>query len=244
MGACFVTEVFDGKFTPKELEKAYNNRVEDLRSEYGSNAYNGTFSTLHGIHVEKSRVFQTQREAEDYLDGTCEKWGDAIAVKYKDRREEKTKEPTFEGKPSKEYNCAVIITDASDCSYGLRCAINAITAPDYKRRLLIADQITPTQKAQFLKAYNAWREKHQAAAEANKKFHDALNLVATTKEPITTEMLKPLKIFGNQRHKLRAAADVAALRLRTVDAKFAEKLYATTTVDHGEQWLVGGVCAE
>jgi hypothetical protein len=243
MGACFHTEVFDGKLTPKELEKAYNDRVESLRDEYGSNAYNGTFSTLHGITVG-NRVFETQREADDYLDGVCEKWGNAVAVKYKDRREEKTKEPTFEGKLSKEYNCAVIITDASDCSYGLQCAINAITAPDYKRRLLIADQLTQTQKSQFLKAYNTWREKHQAAAVASQNFQGALSLVGGTKEPITTEMLKPLKVFGNQRHKLRAAADVAALRLRTVDTKFAEKLYATKTVDRGEQWLVGGVCAE
>jgi hypothetical protein len=243
MGACFHTEVFDGKLTPKELEKAYNDRVESLRDEYGSNAYNGTFSTLHGIKVD-ARVFETQREADDYLDGVCEKWGSAIAVKYKDRREEKTKEPTFAGKLSKEYNCSVIITDASDCSYGLRCAINAITAPDYKRRLLIADQLTQTQKKQFLKVYNTWREKHQAAAVASQNFQGALSLVGGTKEPITTEMLKPLKVFGNQRHKLRAAADVAAMRLRTVDAKLSEKLYATKTVDHGEQWLVGGVCAE
>ena len=242
MGACFHTEVFDGKLTPKELEKAYNDRVESLRNEFGSNAYNGTFSTLHGITVG-NRVFETQREAADYLDNVCEKWGNAVAVKYKDRREEKTKEPTFAGKLSKEYNCAVIITDASDCSYGLRCAINVMQTPGV-RRLLTADQITPAQRIQFDKIYATWREKHDAARKADGTFREALNTVSTTKDPITTEMLKPLKIFGNQRHKLRAAADVAALRLRTVDAKFAEKLYATKTVDRGEQWLVGGVCAE
>jgi len=242
MGACFHTEVFDGRFTQKELEQRYKNRVDELTDEYGSNAYNGTFSTLRGLHVE-TRVFETQRSAEDYLDTVCEKWGNAIAVKYKDRREEKTKEPTFEGKLSKDHNCSFIITDASDCSYGLRCAISVMQTPGV-RRLLTADQLTPAQRIQFDKIYAAWREKHEAAATAEKKFREALNTVGTAKEPITTEMLKPLKVFGNQRHKLRAAADVAALRLRTVDAKFAEKLYATKTVDHGEQWLVGGVCAE
>jgi hypothetical protein len=243
MGACFHTEVFDGKLTQKELEKAYNARVEDLRSEYGSNAYNGTFSTLHGIHIE-TRVFETQREAEDYLDNVCEKWGNAVAVKYKDRREEKTKEPTFEGKLSKEYNCSVIITDASDCSYGLRCAISVLAAPDYKRRMLIADQLTPTQKTQFVKGYEAWRAKHDEARAAEITFRDALSMIGTTKEPITTEMLKPLKSAGNQRHKLRKAADAEAAWLKAVDKKFAENLYATKTVDCGEQWLVGGVCAE
>lgn len=243
MGACFHTEVFDGKMTPKELEKAYNARVESLRDEYGSNAYNGTFSTLHGITVG-NRVFETQREADDYLDGVCEKWGNAVAVKYKDRREEKTKEPTFEGKPSKEYNCSVIITDASDCSYGLRCAISVLAAPDYKRRMLIADQLTAAQKAQFAKAYETWRAKHDAARTAESTFREALNVISTTKERITTEMLKPLKTAGNQRHKLRKAADAEAAWLKAVDKKFAEKLYATKTVDHGEQWLVGGVCAE
>jgi hypothetical protein len=244
MGACFHTEVFDGKLTPKELEKAYNDRVESLRDEYGSNAYNGTFSTLRGIHVETRRVFETQREADDYLDGVCEKWGNAVAVKYKDRRKEKTKEPTFKGKISKEHNCAFIITNASDYSYGLRCAISVVAAPDYKRQVLVADQLTQTQKTQFLKAYNTWREKHQAAGDAEQNFQRALSLVGGTKEPITTEMLKPLKVFGNQRHKLRKAADAAVAQLKAMDTKFAEKLYATKTVDHGEQWLVGGVCAE
>jgi len=243
MGACFHTEVFDGKLTPKELEKAYNSRVESLRDEYGSNAYNGTFSTLRGITVG-NRVFETQREADDYLDGVCEKWGNAVAVKYKDRREEKTKEPTFEGKPSREHNCSVIITDASDCSYGLRCAISVLVAPDYKRRMIIADQLTAAQKTQFARAYETWRTKHDAARAAENTFRDALNVIGTTKELITTEMLKPLKVVGNQRHKLRKAADAEVKWLKAVDAKFAEKLYATKTVDHGEQWLVGGVCAE
>jgi hypothetical protein len=243
MGACFHTEIFDGKLTPKELEKAYNDRVENLRDEYGSNAYNGTFSTLHGITVG-NRVFETQREADDYLDGVCEKWGNAVAVKYKDRREEKTKEPTFEGKPMKEHTASFIVADASDDSYGLRCAISATAPPDFKRRLLVADQLTPAQKNQFVKAYETWRAKHDAARAAESTFRDALAVIGSTKEPITTEMLKPLKSAGNQRHKLRRAADAEAKWLKAVDTKFAEKLYATKTVDHGEQWLVGGVCAE
>jgi hypothetical protein len=243
MGACFHTEVFDGKLTPKELEKAYNSRVEDLRSEYGSNAYNGTFSTLHGIHVE-TRVFETQREADDYLDGVCEKWGSAIAVKYKDRRAEKTKEPTFEGKPMKEHTASFIFADSSAFSYSLRCAISATAPPDFKRRLLVADQLTPAQKNQFVEAYETWRAKQDAAREAESTFRNALSLISTTKETITAEMLKPLKVFGNQRHKLRKAADAEAAWLKAVDTKFAEKLYATKTVDHGEQWLVGGMCAE
>ena len=243
MGACFHTEVFDGKLTPKELEKAYNDRVESLRDEYGSNAYNGTFSTLHGITVG-NRVFETQREADDYLDGVCEKWGNAVAVKYKDRREEKTKEPTFEGKPSKEYNCSVIITDASDCSYGLRCAISVLASPDYRRKILIADQLTPAQRAQFAKVYNTWQTKHMSAKIIDQQFRETLSMIGQTKERITNAMLKSLKVCGFQRHGLRAAADIAAQKLRTLDEKLAKKLYVTKTVDHGEQWLVGGVCAE
>jgi hypothetical protein len=126
----------------------------------------------------------------------------------------------------------------------LRCAISVIGPPDFKRRFLVADQLTPTQKNQFVKAYETWRAKHDAARAAETTFRDALNLIGTTKETITTEMLKPLKVVGNQRHKLRKAADAEATWLKAVDTKFAEKLYATKTVDHGEQWLVGGVCAE
>lgn len=243
MGACFHTEVFDGKLTPKELEKAYNDRVESLRDEYGSNAYNGTFSTLHGIKVDTA-VFETQREADDYLHNVCEKRSNAVAIRYKDRREETTKEPTFEGKLSKEYNYPVIIFGGSDGLYSLRCAVVVLAAPDYKRKPIFADQLTPAQKNQFVTVYESWHAKHAAERGEEDTFRAALNLISTTREPITTEMLKPLKVAGNQRHKLRKTADAEATRLKAVDKKFAEKLYTTTTVDHGTQWLVGGLCAE
>jgi hypothetical protein len=110
--------------------------------------------------------------------------------------------------------------------------------------MLIADQLTPAQRARFAKVYDTWRAKHDAARTAENTFRDSLAVIGATKERITNEMLKSLKVCGFQRHGLRAAADIAAQKLRTLDEKLAEKLYATKTVDHGEQWLVGGVCAE
>jgi hypothetical protein len=119
-----------------------------------------------------------------------------------------------------------------------------LAAPTYKRKILIADQFTPAQRAQFVKIYNTWQAKHMSAKIMDQQFRETLSMIGSTKERITNEMLKSLKVCGFQRHGLRAAADIAAQKLRTLDDKLAKKLYATKTVDHGEQWLVGGMCAE
>jgi hypothetical protein len=242
MGACFVTTAFDGKLTAQQLTQAYDSHVENLRHEHGSNPYNGTFSTLNGISVE-NQVFNTQTEAENYLESRCAKWENAVAVRFKHSTQETTKEPTFRGKTSEQTADAIFVTvNSVSQTYVLRCIVN--TYEDGKRQTVSADQLTDAQRKKLDGLYSAWHAKNLQLQEVGLHFRTALQEVGQTKQPITNELLKRLKVYGNQRHKLMAAADEAAQKLREADEKFAAKLYETKTVEHGEQWLVGGVCAE
>ena len=45
------------------------------------------------------------------------------------------------------------------------------------------------------------------------------------------------------RSKLAKIRDKMAERLYELDNRFAEKLYSTETVNHGQIWLVGGLCS-
>jgi hypothetical protein len=79
MGACFVEQTFP-KSDDAALKDAYINMRENLRSEYGSSPYSGTFATNNGLRILPSR-YASQAEAYDALENITEKRGPALAVK-------------------------------------------------------------------------------------------------------------------------------------------------------------------
>jgi hypothetical protein len=232
MGACFVTETFDGNLSPSELEKQYDSRVAELLSTYGSDPYNGTFTTLTGLKIERL-VFETQADASDYLHKRCTKWGNAVAVRYKDRRDTVVVAPTFEGEQRV----------AGTMGLSLRCApMRRRPSPD-DCPVVFADQLTLAQQNRLRRAYMDWHTKQETTYSAGHEFHAALDVIRYN-FPITSEMTRRVKTVGNRYHKLFAASKKAEQKLAELDKKLAAKLYVNETVDHGEQWLVGGVCAE
>lgn len=84
MGACNISMKIKGDKTSAEVRKAFNERQESDREEYGTDSYNGTFSTVHGLKIT-SLLFDTPQEAYDYLDTKIEKYEPAVAVRFKDK---------------------------------------------------------------------------------------------------------------------------------------------------------------
>lgn len=81
MGACFNSRTYDGKLTKKEVEKLWNNAVEESLYENG-HSYSGCIGMLgNGISWD-AKEFPTEREADDYLSDKHEKWNNAMGVKY------------------------------------------------------------------------------------------------------------------------------------------------------------------
>jgi len=88
MGACFETMVIRTK-SEKLLKSKFRKIQKQCRIEYGTNPYNGTWSTVEEIKVisdpmsDKKWTKKKIRMIEDYLCEKAQKWDYAVAVKAK-----------------------------------------------------------------------------------------------------------------------------------------------------------------
>jgi preprotein translocase subunit SecA len=241
MGAVFHTEVFDGSLSVNDLRKQYNSRVEDLSVEYGTNAYNGTFTTLNGIEIE-DRTFDTEREADEYLNSKAMKWQNAIAVKYKDQRSQFKKEPTFAGK--KAGDGSHLITQRTVGQYALKAISERYSSESDSWIGVPADQLKPAQQQALLAAHGAWRAKRREFLTLDQDIAIRADKFKRPDNEFTTEDFRVFKTLIGRRRKIWLAAEKTAAKLSALDQKLAKKLYETEIIDHGVKWLVGGVCAE
>ena len=81
MGAVLNTMALDGTMTKEQVMTAFNERVEQDGYDHG-HSYSGSFSEFRGL-VFKDICFETEDEAREYVDQHGEKWGPAVAVRYK-----------------------------------------------------------------------------------------------------------------------------------------------------------------
>lgn len=244
MGAVLHCEVVDGKLSEPELRKWFANYVDECLDQYGHDAYNGTFSTLRGITVEH-RVFENHDAARSYLDQKAEKWGDAVAVKYKDVRQEHVKEPTFNKQThtagwAGPYHRSISF---AGCFTLRSVAFNRPTG-GYENSPVPADELSAAQKEKIVATYQQFREHEKTLEQAMKTIHEVVRKIEAGKEEPVTEDYKRLKAAIKIRTKATKAAQSAAVKLKTLDDKLSEKLYQTADKDHGLKWLVLGVCAE
>lgn len=82
MGASEKTMTIKGELSFDEVKEIFYQRQEEDRDYYGRDPYNGSFTTFNGIK-NCYRSFDHYNEAVDYILGNSEKWGEALAVKYK-----------------------------------------------------------------------------------------------------------------------------------------------------------------
>lgn len=236
MGACFVTETFDGKLNQVELRRQYSRRLEELSYTYGADAYNGTLTTTDGLKVEE-RVFDSREAADEYVSANTNKWAEALAVRYKDVRTETAKEPTFDGKPARE----TVFTAVGDRALRVVTTVwrNNLTVP------CAADQLTTSQKATAIALFSDYDTKAKAYNVLCRAIGTMIaKLQDVQAAPPTTAELRELQKAIKQRSKARAVRNKAADKMVAFDIKHSAKLYATKQVDHGLQWLVGGWAAE
>jgi hypothetical protein len=81
MGANFCSMALDGNLTAEEVRAAFKRAQEEDRYHNG-HSYSGGFGQASGLEFKTHRVFPDARAAEVYLDTYCEKWEDALVVKY------------------------------------------------------------------------------------------------------------------------------------------------------------------
>ena len=80
MGAAAIFMTTSKERDPAEVFRA--RRQADLR-EFGEDPYSGTFGTIPGLGVDRSRVFPSLDEAKDFVLGRTGTRGPALAVLYR-----------------------------------------------------------------------------------------------------------------------------------------------------------------
>jgi hypothetical protein len=80
MGAWNVHTQFDGSLSHTALRKQFADLQARLTREFGTDPYNGTFSTCNGLAIHDRRVFTNEEEAMNYTLDHTDKRGPAVAV--------------------------------------------------------------------------------------------------------------------------------------------------------------------
>jgi len=244
MGAVFNCKVFDGKLTEDQVRKQYLSIRYDMMYEHGTDPYNGTWSTLDEYVVIHKDVLDGHDAASNFIDSRAEKRGAAHAVQFKDVRNETTLEPTFLG--SKRESCFPVYPhSAGDIDYSTRAVVRVTAAHNQmKDTWAAAEQLKPAEQAKLIETAADWQAKFREHIRARNELLAVLDRIKNPLVEIATTDFAAVKKLRKQLEKIWAAASKAAVKLYTLDKKYAEKLYKNETVDHGLFWLVGGLCAE
>lgn len=81
MGAEFDDLDLDGTLSEREVKSRFEAYQNECAHESG-NSYSGRLNMCNGLVFAQVRVFDSQNEAYEYLQNKCQKWENAIAVKY------------------------------------------------------------------------------------------------------------------------------------------------------------------
>lgn len=249
MGSCFNEQVWDGTLTDTQVAEEYRKYVEQCQIDYGTDAYNGTFSTLPRIQIDK-KVFDNHEAARVHVMNNARKWENALAVKFKDVRKENTKEPTFDGKTWKEKTRYTVVLggntelDQPRDVHTCRAVMTDFNRDTREKSVLVADQLTGAQKAKLVKLYNEWAARHAAHTAVAAELVALCERIKLVRETVAATDFARLKKLYAQQKKTWVALGKASAKLRDADLKLSARLYKTEEVDHGLKWFVGGWCAE
>jgi hypothetical protein len=159
MGANFQDYTLPGNKTIADVQQWFKQEQERCRDEYGSDPYNGTFSTVRGISFPNLSVFATVRAAQEWLADNTDKWECAKAVKVRNVVTKPKIRPTFDGKPQNGWGA----------EWKSFLYIRHSTAPIF----VPADQLSDTKKGKLQKLWEAYLLACEQHAEV-KKVYDPL----------------------------------------------------------------------
>lgn len=85
MGANYVEATMVGKLSVEEVREEFTALQEAYRYEYGHSGYTGTFAEANGIEFLNTVPFESAASAERFVEAQADKWGPALAVRYKNK---------------------------------------------------------------------------------------------------------------------------------------------------------------
>ncbi len=234
MGASFIETTLEGTLTVEQVKQKYSEMEENARHDSG-NSYSGDWNMCPGIKVRPDKVFANYNEAEDWLSNNCQKWENAIAVRYKASKKEAVKQPTYNGK------VATSSMGSLDHELGNKFML---ARTDYSRgtkSIVLADQLTEPQKAKAKGLIDAYIAAKSAYNEAANKFGDIRQNFNTLSSEFSD--YTGLRMARNKASLALKAMEATKARLIAYNDERAAKFYEEKTVDLGEKWLIGGIAA-
>lgn len=225
MGAHNVDATFDGSLSAEALRKAFADYQEQLTYEYGTDAYNGTFSTCQGLVIDGDGTWGSAKEAREYALKKAHKWGPAVAVKVRNVQTE-TESFLFDGKASQWTNGPVMDVRGSN------------------PQAMAADQLSENDKARALTLYATMRRAENEFRQINTALQEHLGMVLSDHaRPIPKGWTTQLRAYRKAYVKAEKARTIAKEKY----TKFAEDTRATylrtTQKDLGVEWHVHGWAA-
>lgn len=225
MGGHSVSARFDGRLTRPQLEREYDKMVEELRVEYGTDPYNGTFSTCSGLTI-LDEVFDTGREAEDWILERATKWEDALAVRVRNV-EKKTKGFTYG-------------------VFGNRDAADAVLE-GYNREvgsfeLHPADELTSAEARKGIKLFTAYF-KNTERDEAIRGLNDLERALNSIHTPLPKGFMRDVNAARRRLLKAETKHQANKVAWEAFNTAMREKYHTTTTEKGDAYWLVAGWAA-
>lgn len=66
-----------------DLEAEFNNKRKEDKHDYGHSGYSGSFAEKEGLTIHDD-IFDCKHDAEEWISGNNDKWGDADAVRFRE----------------------------------------------------------------------------------------------------------------------------------------------------------------
>lgn len=83
MGTNTVERHANGQLTPAQLREWFEDKLEDMAREGGTDGYCGNWNACNGLSIV-NRTFKDETEARDYVERRAEKNGDVLALRVGD----------------------------------------------------------------------------------------------------------------------------------------------------------------
>jgi len=224
-----------------KVQQRWGEIKHQCAAEYGTDAYNGTFSTIQSLQVV-TQTFDDIEAARDYVAENAQKWEYAIAVRFKASKEQTVKETTFEGKPKSE---AANRWSHDEVLGPLKTMLFTGYEHDnsYSYRRVLCDQLSTARNRLIGEAADKAVASRKDYKDAFRRLQQLCSQAEDFSEDFPIVQWQEMKRLRKSLPKLKAKYDQLVAALRERDENYSKSHCKSKTVDLGTKWLIGGWCS-
>lgn len=229
MGATNISMYLPGTLTKEQVKAAFQKRKDEDRVEYGTDSYNGSFSTIDSVRIE-DRVFDTVREAEDYCLNNAEKWSYAVAVKTRSKTTTRKR---------------MLFTKAEKDVHWRSLLIGEVwVSVEGSYKLGVADEVPARDQKRLLTLWHKRMALAKAYEVAERDVSDLMRQAAQSTFDVTTAWVSSLRKAVKARRQAAVKRDAVVLTFTAMEKQLANEHYPEQVVDGEMQWIIAGWAAE